>query len=222
MLGSFGSGSMKYIIATVISGIFGLLAIWYKYYLNNDDYVMFDLTNHPLFLRMEELINQIDYSIQFEDEAKCKLVTDVMENYFYVVKDELIKFAKEVEEREKEGITYNVHELHMKSLNNIIIRYTDLRSYEKYNLDDDSQETLKLFISKFQGWHENRVEFLRKRSAEISNSNIYKEDIMKVSVLFDIYVGIMASTLHVGSKTLEKLNGELEDMKYKELIIGGD
>lgn len=212
------------VTATVVAGLFTILGIYFKYYLKDKEKndIEYELTNHALFSRIDYLLSKIDYSLEFDDEGRYKLVTDVMEKYFYIVKKELYKLAEEVEKKSKEGNEFNVYDIHVKTLNKIIREYTDINNYNNNNLDDESKLTLKLFLNKFQKWHNDRNIFLKERSAEISGSNFYKKEEMKVSVLFDVYIGILASTLQDGSKTLQELNGELNGKKYKGSQIRGE
>lgn len=217
---------MDRVWAAVISGIFGVLYIWYQFYLKyekeEDEGKNFRLIKHPIFSRIDYIMSQIDYSLEFESVAKYMLVSDVMEMYFKIVKENLYKMAEEVDDLEGDLGGNSVYELHLKYLNNIIQEYTDIDTYKSHDIDKKSKETLELFINKFQLWHSKRIDFLIERSADISNSGFYKDDRVKVAALFDVYIGIMASTLQDGSKTLQRLNGDLDGRIYRGLKIGGE
>lgn len=219
----FGEGGCMYeVYGAVVAGIFTVFAVLIKFYLNGineRDIEFYELTDHPLFDRIDYMMNQIDYSLEYEDTGRYLLITDVMEKFFSVVKKELYEFADQAEDYEREQIEFNIHDIHMKVLNKIVKEYTDVDSYNS-GMKDESRKTLKLFLEKFQSWHEERINFICQRSVEISNSDFYKRDAVKISVLFDVYVGILASTLEDANKTLRDLNGELDGMFYKEIEIG--
>lgn len=214
---------MERVIVAIISMISGVLISYVKWYLNNkksadEGYIDYKLVNHPLFSRIEYIISQIDYSIEFQDKGKYLLINDVMEKNFNAIKCNLLDMAEEVERKERESEDYNVYNLHMKYLNRIINEYTDIDNYRD-NLDDESKETLAVFLNRFQLWQENRILLLIERTSEINSSKFYKSDKVKVAALFDTYIGVLSHTLQDGSSTLNSINGSLSGKYYRGEII---
>ena len=212
----------------VISGVFGLILVvvkWLLPYLSNskspisEDKIDFKLIEHPIFSRIDFILSGIDYSLEFSDRGRYLLIRDVIEQYLTSIKSELFELAGDIDNKEINKESYNIHDYNMITLNKIINKYKDLNNYENLNLE--SKETLVIFINKFQQWHSERIGFLIERSAEISGSNFYKRDRVKVAVLFDLYTGVLTDTLHDAKNSLYSLNGELVGKQYRDECIGG-
>jgi hypothetical protein len=208
------------ILVAFVSGVFGILIAYIKWYLDNKKIIQevkpdIKLDIHPLFSRIEYIISQIDYSIEFDDVGKSRLISDVMEKNFKAIKCNLRDMAEEVEELERESEDYDMYNIHMKYLNRIINEYTDTDNYSEYGIDKQSRKTLEVFLNRFQLWQESRILLLIERASEINSSKFYKSDKVKVAALFDTYIGILAHTLQDGSKTLNSINGHLTGKVYR-------
>lgn len=210
------------VLTGVIAGMFSIIIVVLKYYLSNSNNCCekcsnldIKLISHPLFSRIDFLLSQVDYSLEFPDSGRALIIHDVIEKYFLSVKDELCNFAEKIEELESEGKDYNVHDLHMIYFNRIQDSYTDISNYDRIADDKESRKTLKRFLNKFQVWYDRRAVVIIKRSAEISNSNFYAEDKVKVAALFDLYIGSLGDTLHDGRESLMELNGDLSGREYR-------
>lgn len=221
---------MDKIIGAVIGGVFTLLLAVLRWYLYNkksdkeDTNVTFNLKKHPIFSRIDYFIAQIDYNMQFSDEGKAELITDVMHHKLNGIKENLYEFASGLEtaiDRDNED-DIDLQDLHMQYFNRILKSYVELRKYSELNLDEESKETLEIFIKKFQVWHKDRLQTLVIRSRSIDSSKFYTSLRVKGAALFDIYLGIIIDIINDLPGAIEEINGELEGHKYKGCFIDNE
>jgi hypothetical protein len=175
----------------------------------------FDLTEHPIFSRMDFLLNQINYSLEF-DKGRSKLIADIVDKLYSVAKEELFEFAKEVTKKEIKGEDYNIHNLHMKYYNTITTRYMNP---DNYDIDEKDEPVLKLTLNKFSKWGTNRAELMREMSEDISNTDFYTTNLAKGFAILNSHMGIFVDILHDAKATLNGINGELSGKTYKNTKI---
>ena len=174
-----------------------------------------DLTTHPIFSRMDYLLNQIDYTLEF-DEGRSKLVTDIIDMKFSIARRHLVEFAKEVTKKERKNEDYNIHKLHMKYYNRLVAEYTNPKNY---NASKEERQILAVALIEFQKWHKERSGLLREMSNDISDTKFYKSNLTRGFAILNVHMAILVDILHDARDTLENINGRLSGEVYKGVEI---
>jgi len=169
-----------------------------------------NLHNHPIFDRTENLVDQIDYTLDF-GEGRSKLVQDIIDKKYEISLKYFAKMVNDIEQDKNDNIEF--HKLHMEYKNKIESEFSNLSNYDISCQEE--REALKVCIKEFQKFQHHREEFLMDISSNIQNSSFYGSNQVKLYALMNTYMGVFIDLLHDAKLTLNNINGRISGKTYK-------
>ena len=146
--------------------------------------------------------------ISFHDEFRREVFTDFL----------LIKMGTAATDMKKlvdnEKLWAN---LHPNELKDIVI--TEIMNIVSSYEDKCKAEGIpELVIQKFNKWHETRVKFTVAGVKSVCSSQFYKDNRARMAAVLDILTVAFHDTILDAERTLNSLNGELNNLKYKGYV----
>lgn len=207
------------IIVAIVTGIFSTIAIVLNAKMSikkKKDYNV-ELKFHPFFARAEMLKNQVDHTFSIENKGKEKVFKDIIKSQIITFQDVLLDVATEIDNNKITDSTH-LYNKHLEALDDIIRLH---HSYYKCNPDYtiEEQHVLDIVMNKYDMWHQSKITFLQENIMSICNSPFYDTELVKGAVILDIYLSMTIDTINDASRTLNRINGDLKGLKFKDVII---
>jgi len=205
--------SIQLVLSSILIYILILIIQYYKmkFFNDLDNSMNIDsLHNHPIFNRTENLLKQVDYTLDF-DKGRSKLIQDIIYKKYEMSLKYFKKMVTEIESDDNNDL--NLHDLHMKYKNKIEKDFSDLDNYEIRC--EEEKEALKVAIKEFQKFQHHREEFIRGISLNIESSDFYGNNRVKLYALLNTYMGVFVDILHDAQLTLNNINGRISGKEYK-------
>ena len=195
-------------------GVMGSYVYW-KFYKDNktitNSALMLkqqDLYNHNLFHALRKyLYHDIQY-LQIGEPLREAIFRDFLTINFTTVKYELLNLLNKGDLEDLDDMTFLARAL--KCVDNTI------KNYESRAIDEGIP---LIIIEKFNQWHQVRIDATYAFLNEINDSNLFKSNVAKTSVIFDFITHILNMTICDAQKTLKTLNGELDKIEYKGIKV---
>jgi hypothetical protein len=92
----------------------------------------------------------------------------------------------------------------------------------KIKYDDESLETMRVFLPIFRDWHFSREEIVRISSHEIPNSGLNNDCHGDWWDILSVYSFVFVQMKYDAVRAMAQLNGELTGKKFLGNIIGSD
>lgn len=168
-----------------------------------------DLINHRLF---RELTCKISYDIRhlkIDEPLRQAIFRDFIGYTFESMRDSYLKLIKK-----------NIDSMSNDELKGEIIS-TVLEMINNYESKARQELIPEIVITKFNEWHQDRIEQLCSCVNEICEDPVLRSNAFKVKVFFDFNVWMVFLTMNDAAKTLIYLNGELSKEVYKGIKCAG-
>lgn len=188
--------------------------------------VDFELSRHPLFAQLDESENSMKDSFECIDKKKEALAREATIHYIKVWREALIELAKNLDsssctEKKCDCSDAVIFTHHINTFNTAVGEYMDWRSNDYVSVhgvsyDEESKESMDLFMKKFKKWNIANEKITRESIKKISNSPSYDNCKLKHIAIFDMYL-YMIQNLQINiENTLEHINGDFKDKKFLE------
>lgn len=168
-----------------------------------------DLINHRLF---RELTCKISYDVKhlkIDEPLRQAIFRDFIGYKFEAIRDGYLKLIK----KDIDHMTND--ELKNEITSTILDVINDYEGRARQGLIPE------IVITKFNEWHQDRIEQLQSCINEICEDPILRSNAFKVKVFFDFNVWMIFLTMNDAAKTLIYLNGELSKQTYKGIKCAG-
>jgi len=190
------------IVWTMLLALFWLLYKWLDKKLAKDIEkvgVEKNLAIHPFFDKMYDYINKSIADIKVEDPLRKKLQDKFLKIKFQTFSDETLKFIQQ---------DLNLMSaLELKSKTNKYLTDT-------INLYNDRCKLTgipKLFIDKFDEWHNPHTEIVTKAIENTCNSTYFYTNTERMAIILDNCIVAFHDTIMDSELTLSSLNGKLTE-----------
>lgn len=196
-------------VSTIVAAIIGT----FKY--KEKKIKLAKLTNHPVHQRLKTFKEYVEYGIEAENRGKEMMVKDFLLHSIEFHRQAIKELAMEVEnERPCEE---NMEALNKELFNKIHERTANYFYKENYNQDE--QKALRILLVKFQRYYHTKSKNFIKDIEEICASKYYRDPIIIQAIIFDKYIGLIASILSWIDNVIDALNGEFDGLNFEGNII---
>lgn len=207
----------------VVTGIFGIVGMVIKHYFDNrsnkkakaGEVKALDLTQHNIFLRLDILETHISVSFELPNKGKEIVFKHILIKKITFWRDSLMELAKELNNCREDSI--DLCELVLKHDKEMKSRMQNFYNNADYTADEKT--VLTIVMEKFYKWHYPRVQYANNSILSICNSPFYTSNVVRSSVIFDMYVGVFIDMLSDAESTLNSINGDLNGLEFRGYVI---
>lgn len=197
----------------VLSAVTSAVLVWFANYILNKwkkkqkDSIPPKLANHSFFTKMDYWINVFIPRIKVENKLKQEMIIKFLNIKFTVFKEgfrELVENSCDKSKEEECSCSCVMR------VNDIF--YSLIKEYEEKARANGIPD---MFIDKFAEWHANTVMITSTAINGILESNYYDNCHERMSAILEILIFGFHLTITDAMKTLNGLNGELEQVLRK-------
>ncbi|HOV13030.1 MAG TPA: hypothetical protein PK771_02000 [Spirochaetota bacterium] len=172
------------------------------------------LTRHPFFELMQYFIDIAIPQLEISHELKKIVVTEFLIIKFTVFKTILYDYIANQEQILISGGVVSTDDINEIFLNGIK-EYNSLAREKEIKHNGRIIKIPEIFIKKFDKWHSPHVELTFQSIKDISNNDIYPDEMMKLLSIIEMFMIAFKLTISDAMISINELNGQLE----KELNI---
>ncbi|MFW6281953.1 MAG: hypothetical protein ACOC1O_04075, partial [bacterium] len=197
-------------LSTIIAAIIGIFE-----YKKKDGIKLAKLTNHPVHQRLRTFKEYVKYGIEAKNRGKELLVKDFLLHSIKFHGEQIKELAIKIEsERPCEE---EIEAINKEYFNKIHEQTANYFYKEKYNQEE--QKALRILLVKFQKYYHKKSENFINDIEEICASKYYRDPIIIQAIIFDKYIGLIASVLSWIDNVIDLLNGEFDGLNFDGSII---
>ncbi len=167
------------------------------------------LTKHPFFELMQYFIEIAIPQLEICHELKKIVVAEFLTIKFTVFKTILFNYVANQEEILLSGGTVStddINEVFLKGIKD----YNKLAREKEIVYCGRIIKIPEIFIRKFDKWHSPHVELTFQSIKEISNNDIYPDEMMKLLSIIEMFTVAFKLTISDAMISINELNGQLE------------
>ncbi|MEG1870830.1 MAG: hypothetical protein RR192_02400 [Peptostreptococcaceae bacterium] len=209
---------IKGTVTLVTTFITAVGAYWgTKHFRKNKSSDKIKLSSHPIFAKVEFNKNVILAYFKLENKGKEVVFREILVTHMDVYKSHTMLLCNKLENEEisEPNELYNYSVI---ALGNIV---TDLRQFYKTDnrFTDGEKQVLDIVMSKYNHWNYDREREILSRIQEVCGSAFYPDVYTKAVTVLDAFLFAMNDTVSDANKTLNSINGDLQGLKFRGVVI---
>lgn len=181
------------------------------------------LKHHPVFVRLKAYESYVKTEFYLENRGKQEVFRDLLIHEIRNRYDLLMELAEKMEncinscplnDKNNCNQLYNLNLEYLRKGVEMLANY-----YKNSDYTPEEQKVLDIVVSKFNRWHEHRVQHMEETLPIICNSRFYADCYTMQAVIFDMYLGAVADMVSDAERTMNEINGDLKGNVFKGIEI---